>query len=674
MNRVKGKSALQQSRYMENSMRLLAFKYMEMCKIVTAVVVCVLLFISVVHADQEQRIEEIKQRLEELSHEASGCGGDMARLDAIMKEMQALSQELEQLYGAGSGEAGTPSMANHAAADAAAKKALAGMEDDPCYNCKYQKEYARAQFGSTLPWIRCIPVYFYLTWKVDETYYRHSGFPNDRLQYTLEESYSGCLHMVYDQKTQTQVESFLLSGPLPQKNSVVTAQLKKVSFYALSEAYGVPSDYRPVSTNSLDHFRVDIDHLDTDLPDPSIEFVYESFPADVHGSFAASRIYPIDEKFVKDPYHLRAGVPESISGSVQSAKGSLSLAELKKGLQEGELEKDFSLDYTINYPMLKEAYERKGTVTIKILFDRQPGRLVVTPDKGFKSSGPDCDEKFNPDSKTFTLKNTGESDISYAVQKKAKWLTLSKKNGTLAPKQSVCVTVTVNEKAKDLKDGEYTEAIEFINKTDGKGTTARKVLLDVGEEQKWRLFLTGFEKREYKIPKWRTANNKAIYYGGRFNYKLRVEFTIKKKKGKWTYKNGTITIAEVGYGTLYDTEAWEIRNQQNKFFSRVAALKGNSIGGKITGNKLVLSWDRPTPPPLRELEARIKFPCTPMPDCKKWGKIQYASEQFFLQTCYHKLTLEHGWTSPLEKPFVRGRSDELCWLRYNYTLRRICPK
>ena len=342
------------------------------------------LFLFNLGADTDTRIKEIQDRLEELANEAAQNSDNMERMNDIVKEMQSLSQELQQLAGTGESGTGNFSKEEQAAADAAAKSAPSGHEDDPCYNCKYRKEYANALFGSTLPWVHCVPMYFYLTWKVDETYHRHSGFPEDRLIYTLEEQYPGCLHLVYDQKTLSTVESFLICGPLPQKNSVVASGLTKVSAHLLAEMAG----------------------------------------------------------------------------------------------------------------LLKSRY-----------------------------------------------------------------------------------------------------------------------------------------------------------------------------------KSGRVTIADIGYGTLYDTNAWAMKNPVNSHFSGVTGQKGTSIGGTVDNNRVRLYWENPVPPPCRSLEAMFKLPCKPMPDCRQWGSIEYVSDEFLDRAGDHYLKLIHGWTSPLQKPFIIERpGDKLCWLRYNYTLRKVCPK
>jgi hypothetical protein len=302
-------------------------------------------------------------------------------------------------------------------------------------------------------------------------------------------------------------------------------------------------------------------------------------------------------------------------------------------------------------------------------------QLVVTPKDGFESSGPNPDGVFVPGSKTYTLKNRGNNPLDYKVTKTAKWLDVSNSTGTLAPGSKTKVTFSVNESAKKLKEEEYKDEVKFINLIDGSGNTSRKVILDIGEEQKWRLFFTGYEQRQYEIPKWKSPVNKPIRFGGRFDYKLRVEFTIKKKKGKWKYKEGLVTIADINYGTLYDPTYWGTKSEKNKYFYKITGMKGKHINGTVDGNKVRLFWPEPKPPPERYVEALFRKPCKPMPECQQWKAIEYASDEFLDRAGDHYLVLKDGWVSPQKKPFIIERpNDELRWLNYRYTLKKIAPK
>ena len=383
----------------------------------------------------------------------------------------------------------------------------------------------------------------------------------------------------------------------------------------------------------------------------------------------------IDEEKVN--YSLYLGLPrvnfipslrprnEHLRGCNLHIEDSLSGSEFSKAIEDGYFKKTFRTSLP---------YCDASVFEVEIKF-KPTHQLVVTPKDGFESSGPNPDGVFVPGSKTYTLKNRGNNPLDYKIAKTAKWLDVSNSTGTLAPGSKTKVTVSVNETAKKLKEEEYKDEVKFINLTDGSGNTSRKVILDVGEEQLWRVFFTGLEKRQYEIPKWKTPDNKPIRYGGQFNYKLRVEFTIKKKKGKWTYKTGLITIAEIGYGTLYDPTYWSTKNEKNKNFSQITNLKGKSINGTVDGKKVRLSWPIPKPSPKRYVEALFRQSCKPMPECQQWKAIEYASDEFLDRAGDHYLVLKDGWVSPQAKPFIIERpSNKLRWLNYRYVLKKIAPK
>ena len=356
---------------------------------------------------------------------------------------------------------------------------------------------------------------------------------------------------------------------------------------------------------------------------------------------------------------------ESLADCNLAIDDSLTGYEFSKAIENGYFKKTFktNLGYCI-----------ESVFDVEIKF-KPTYQLVVTPKDGFESSGPNPDGVFVPGSKTYTLKNRGNNPLDYKVTKTAQWLDVSNSTGTLAPGSKTSVKISINESAKKLKEEEYKDEVKFINMTDGSGNTSRKVILEVGEEQKWRLFFTGYELRQYEIPKWKTPDNKPIRFGGRFDYKLRVEFIIKKKKGKWKYKEGLVTIADINYGTLYDPTYWGTKNEKSKYFYKITSMKGKNINGTVDGNKVRLFWPRPQPPPERYVEALFRKPCIPMPECSIWKAIEYASDEFLDRAGDHYLVLKDGWVSPQKKPFTIERpNDELRWLNYRYTLKKIAPK
>jgi hypothetical protein len=294
----------------------------------------------------------------------------------------------------------------------------------------------------------------------------------------------------------------------------------------------------------------------------------------------------------------------------------------------------------------------------------KPGALAVTPGDGFSSNRPDPKKPFAPLSKTYTLKNTGDKPINYSVAKKVNWLNLDKTSGSLPPKGSATVTVSINVPvASKLLEDTYKDTVTFTNTTDGKGNTTRPADVTLGEEQTWQIFLTGNETDEMD-PYWKitTKVNGAI----RFDYKLRGEFTIFKKKGKWIYKNGTITIAEVGLSDLHEpVGVWMVKPLKCVNCDQVSNLKGQPLKGSVDGQTVELYWGKVMP--KVNVEAKITCPCKPMPNCAQWGTRLFISEQFFQRVNWYPLTLKNGPAKPLRVQTPQG----LRWVNAYFTLKRL---
>jgi len=103
------------------------------------------------------------------------------------------------------------------------------------------------------------------------------------------------------------------------------------------------------------------------------------------------------------------------------------------------------------------------------------GGLSVTSVEDLNSSGFEGGP-FTPLSKDYTLTNTGAGPISWSVTKTKTWVKVSKTGGTLAAGATALVTVSVvSNSAKMLDAGAISDTITFTNKTNGVGTTARKI-------------------------------------------------------------------------------------------------------------------------------------------------------------------------------------------------------
>jgi alpha-tubulin suppressor-like RCC1 family protein len=104
--------------------------------------------------------------------------------------------------------------------------------------------------------------------------------------------------------------------------------------------------------------------------------------------------------------------------------------------------------------------------------------LRITPSTGFASSG-NYGGPFSPQNKSYTLKNTTGAPIDWSASVANTWAGVSATGGTLAPDQSITVTVLINGSAATLAPGAYNDSVTFTNVTDGSGNTTRLVSLSV---------------------------------------------------------------------------------------------------------------------------------------------------------------------------------------------------
>ena len=292
-----------------------------------------------------------------------------------------------------------------------------------------------------------------------------------------------------------------------------------------------------------------------------------------------------------------------------------------------------------------------------------PGALAVSPDDDFKAARKNPNHPFQPATKVYTLRNTGGAPITTQVSAAERWLDLSSEGGTLAPGASLRVVVAPNPNATELVEGEKTAVVRFVNATNGKGDTSRTVTTSSDEQQRWRVFVTGYETDEMD-PYWKEARR--LRGAVRFNYKLRGEFTLRKKGGKWLYDGGKITIAEVKLANLYyPPDAWGVIPFVCNGCDRVAGLAGRILEGKVDGGSVRLFWGKVVP--WSKVRARISVSCRPMPDCADWGVRRYESQRFFDDINFVDLTLAHGHRA--SKDVVSPQGDR--WVQYDYLLHRL---
>jgi hypothetical protein len=183
------------------------------------------------------------------------------------------------------------------------------------------------------------------------------------------------------------------------------------------------------------------------------------------------------------------------------------------------------------------------------------------------------------------------------------------------------------------------------------------------EEEKWEVFLTGYEIDEMN-QYWKATTR--VRGAVRFDWKLRGKFTIVKKKGVRTYAGGVITIADVGLSSLYEPiSVWLTKPFKCRGCQDVKSLNGKYLRGIVAGNTVRFYWGSKAPHVT--VEAKIVVPCKPMPDCARWKKRRFASETFIYRVNYVSIPLVDGATVPGKVVDHQG----LRWVNYRYLLRRL---
>jgi len=89
-----------------------------------------------------------------------------------------------------------------------------------------------------------------------------------------------------------------------------------------------------------------------------------------------------------------------------------------------------------------------------------PGELAVTPNEGFAASGP-TGGPFSPNSKTYTVTNTGAASGSFTVTGVPSWLSASPTNGVLDPGESTDVVLSLDASPASLPPGSYSGNVSF---------------------------------------------------------------------------------------------------------------------------------------------------------------------------------------------------------------------
>ena len=112
------------------------------------------------------------------------------------------------------------------------------------------------------------------------------------------------------------------------------------------------------------------------------------------------------------------------------------------------------------------------TVTITVTAGPVAGPMTVTPSGGLTSSGT-AGGPFTPSSQTYTVTNTGTTQMNWTASKAASWVTLSSAGGTLAAGANTTVTASVNSGANSLAVGSYSDTVTFAGERWRRARTRR---------------------------------------------------------------------------------------------------------------------------------------------------------------------------------------------------------
>ena len=127
---------------------------------------------------------------------------------------------------------------------------------------------------------------------------------------------------------------------------------------------------------------------------------------------------------------------------------------------------------TVTFTNLSSSVEQTRAVALTVT---EP--LDVAPAENFMAHG-HPGGPFTPDSKTYTLTNTGNAPIDWSATNVEDWLDIAPNSGTLSGSASVAVGVSINANAAALGVGVYTDTLTFTNDTSG-GDQTRDVTLDI---------------------------------------------------------------------------------------------------------------------------------------------------------------------------------------------------
>jgi hypothetical protein len=111
-----------------------------------------------------------------------------------------------------------------------------------------------------------------------------------------------------------------------------------------------------------------------------------------------------------------------------------------------------------------------------------PSGLEMLPYEGLMPQGA-RGGPFDPEERTYTLKNHDTAPMTYEVSCSADWVTLDKSAGTIPAGGQIELTVSVNGLAETFKRGHYEAAVDIVCPSHPEESTKRTAILDVGVPQ-----------------------------------------------------------------------------------------------------------------------------------------------------------------------------------------------
>jgi len=592
------------------------------------------------HGQDQAKMDEFNKKIEALAGEMAACGPDINCIQRVTREMQKLGAEMQRMSeraASGQGQPPAPAPGSSPGVPAGAVPGSHGpMTRVPVsikvVNFTEMKHMSRGDNGQAY-----IAEYYIFEYEAEE-----EGF----LDYAKD------------------FERFSLKAPNVSPwttEKPKNFRIKRASGYTQGTAMEHSTGRRilrryangPVTGLDSMHKNFVFRVLHPALEDSPFNVNFQ--PVYVSATMRSGKdVYPITyEPTYLDAYATEVPNPDDFM---------LTPVMIKEGLEKGRLQKVFKWQEKID----DLGGDKKNILTVTISFRANPGILSVSPKKGFQSSGPDESGRFSPPSRAYTLKNTGGSPIEFKVDKGKSWLELSHSGGDLEPGESTQVTVSIKGSAQNLENGTYKDNVSFVNLANGRGNTTRPVQLTVGEKQHWQITIKGYDVDDSQAPsffKGTDGTQKTLHKKVRFNWSLKAQFILEKKKKLWMFKTGTIKTAKLNPVPSFlppDIYTCKIVKCPPPGQFPISSMIGRQITGHVYEHKVKLMW-----PPLQPrvcvncVTKHSGFPKMPF-------ESQYVSGDFTTQIGMESYPLKDGWSKSYDKIHKKNH-----WLSFKVTMKRL---